>query len=111
MLSKAYIYKWIKTQRYYYCLTMATCQKNLRATYCLGSRFDYQNPTKEPKSDFLVAVDCTTSSMKVLFSRQSANTSHLATFADSRHSRIFCGDFSLLIFTQILITIAHLERL
>lgn len=98
MLSKAYIYKWIKTQRHYYCLTMVTCQKNLRASYCLGSIFDYQNPTKQPKSDLLIAVDCITSSMKGLFSRQSANASRLAAFADSRHSRIFCDDFSLLIF-------------
>lgn len=49
--------------------------------------------------------------MKGLFSRQWANSSYLATFADVRHSRIFCGGFSLLIFTQILITIAHLESL
>ena len=49
--------------------------------------------------------------MKRSSSRQSANTSHLAAFADLRHSRIFCGDFSLLIFTQILITIARLESL
>lgn len=111
MLSKAYIYKWLKTQRYYYCLAMATCQKNLRAVYCLGSVFAYQNPTKQPKSDLLIVVDCITLSMKGLFSRQSANASHLTAFADSRHSRIFCGDFSLLIFTQILTTIAHLESL
>lgn len=49
MLLKAYIYKWIKTQRYYYCLTMATYQENLRAACCLGSIFDCQNPTKQPK--------------------------------------------------------------
>lgn len=29
--------------------TMATCQKNLKATYCLRSIFDYQNPIKEQK--------------------------------------------------------------
>lgn len=79
MLSKAYIYKWIKTQKYYYCLTIATCQKNLRAAYCLGSIFDYQNPTKQPKRDLSIAMDCITSSMKGLFSPQSANPpfSHL----------------------------------
>lgn len=91
---------------------MATCQKNLRAAYyCLGSMFDYRNPTKQPKSDLLRAVDCITSSVKGWFFRRLANTSHLAAFADLRHSRIFCGDFPLLIFTQILLTIAHLGSL
>lgn len=89
MLSKAYIYKWIKTQRYYYCLMMATCQENLRAAYSFGSAFGCQNPTKQPKSDLLIAVDCITLLMKGLFFRQLANASHLATFADSRHRRIF----------------------
>lgn len=66
---------------------------------------------KTTKKDLLITVDCIISSIKELFSRQLANTSHSATFADSRHSRIFCGDFSLLIFSQILVTIAHLESL
>lgn len=68
-------------------------------------------PNKTTVKDLLITVGCIISSIKGLFSRQLANTSHSATFADSRHSRIFCGDFSLLIFAQILVTIAHLESL
>lgn len=54
-------------------------------------------PNKTTKSDLLIAVDCITLLMKGLFFRQLANTSHLTAFADSRHRRIFWGDFSLLI--------------